>query len=515
MPVRYNQAVKKPNIEIEWEPWMVEEMEKCMDDFFHFCQYVKVVHPDQGKVTYKPRWYQKELLQKILNNRYFVGLLSRQVGKSVSVGVYALWYSQFNANKVIGIVSNKENSAKDILKRIKGMYEELPFWLKCGVKEYNMTSVVFDNGTEIVVSATSDDAFRGKSINVLIADEFAFVNKNMAEEFWASNFPTLAASEESKIIIISTPNGLWNLFERIYTSATKDENGFVCCKYDWRVIPGRDEEWKRKQIKILGKTKFNQEHEVQFLGSTNTVIDSEVLERLFDKVKDPILYDLNDKLRIWEKPQKGQTYIIGNDVAKGTGEHYSTCQILKITSYKPFKAEQVAVYQDNYIDVYKFANLIYRLATYYNNAFVLVENNAEGASIVSELHWGLEYDNLVNEGNKSTQLGVRATTRTKPKAVLAMKKLIENWDVTIKDIFTINELTSFIDKGNNKFVGKDLTDDLVSGLYWACYITEFDVLDEDTEISTHGSDEEEEVWGILSDVEFPEDNFDWLNDVRI
>jgi hypothetical protein len=32
----------------------------------------------------------------------------------------------FNSDKTIGIVSNKESSAKDILKRLKSMYEELP-----------------------------------------------------------------------------------------------------------------------------------------------------------------------------------------------------------------------------------------------------------------------------------------------------------------------------------------------------------------------------------------------------
>jgi hypothetical protein len=77
--------------------------------------------------------------------------------------------------------------------------------------------------------------------------------------------------------------------------------------------------------------------------------------------------------------------VAGIDVGKGTGEHYSVVQILKITSYSPFKAEQVAVYQNNTIDVYNFSHLIYRLASYYNNAFVIVENNAEGASIVSNL----------------------------------------------------------------------------------------------------------------------------------
>ena len=90
-------------------------------------------------------------------------------------------------DKVIGIVSNKESSAKMILSRIKRMYECLPMWLKPGVLEYQKTGIVFDNGTRMVISATSPDAFSGETINLLVCDEFAFVRGNQAEEFWAAN----------------------------------------------------------------------------------------------------------------------------------------------------------------------------------------------------------------------------------------------------------------------------------------------------------------------------------------
>lgn len=515
MPVKYNDSVKKPNTISEWTPEMIHELEKCKNDFYHFCKYVKIKNPDKGRMDFVPRWYQKDLLNKIINNRYFVGLLSRQIGKTLCASVYILWYAINHSEKVIGIVSNKEKSAKKILREIKRMYESLPSFLKPGVREYNMTSIEFENNTLIMVSATTEDPFRGESLNILFADEFAFVRRSIAYDFWSSNFPTLSASEESKVIIISTPNGLFNLFERIYTGAVKGENGFSSCTYDWRVIEKRDEKWKEDQIKILGKQKFLQEHEVVFLGSTNTVIESDVIEHLFTKVKEPETYDLEDRLRIWEKPQPSTSYVVGADTSKGTGEHYSTIQILKILSYSPFKAEQVAVFQDNYTDVYKFTEIIYRLALYYNYGYIMCENNAEGITVVNRLWWDYEYENLVNETQKSTGLGIRATVKTKPKAVLAMKKLIENGDIILNDLNTVNELTSFIDKGNNKFGGKDLPDDLISALYWACYITEFDVLEEETGIEAGYDDD---AWGILSDINEiagSGDDFSWLHNINI
>jgi len=75
--------VKKAHAENEYTPYMIEEMGKCANDFFYFCKYIKIVHPDYGKVTFVPRWYQKEILEKIINNRNFIGLASRQVGKCV------------------------------------------------------------------------------------------------------------------------------------------------------------------------------------------------------------------------------------------------------------------------------------------------------------------------------------------------------------------------------------------------------------------------------------------------
>lgn len=508
MPLKYDENVKRPKSEVEYDQYKILELQKCAQDFFYFCKYVKVRHPDLGRITYEPRWYQKELLNKVINNRYFVGLLSRQVGKTVSISVLLLWMAIFKQEQVIGIVSNKEKSAKKILAEIKKMYESIPIWLKPGVKEWNVLSVEFDTNSKIMCSATTEDPFRGESLNTLFCDETGFVRKSIAYSFWSSNFPTLSASNTSKVIVISTPNGMYDLFHTLYTGAVEGRNGFAYYKADWRVIEGRDEKWKAEQIKILGKQKFLQEHEIQFLGSSHTVIDSDMLESLYKTYKEPQSLEMDGKLRIYEKPQKGQVYVIGNDLGKGTGEHDSVSQVYKITSFSPFKAEQVAVWQDNYTDIYTFSNILYKLALYYNNAYLMVENNAEGSTVVSQIWWEYEYGNLVNESQKRTGLGIRATTKTKPKAVLAMKKLIESGDISVIDKPTIDQLTSFIDKGNGKFGGKDLGDDLVSALYWMCYITEFDIFDETMKVN---NEIDEAGWGILADVEIPEEDFSWVH----
>lgn len=507
MGIRYDDArIKRPYSEHEYTNEEVLELEKCSNDINEFTKHIKIVNPDKGEITFEPYDYQKKLLNVLHNERFTISLQSRQSGKTTVVGIYALWYALFNDNKIICIVSNKEKSAKMILRRIKKMYEALPIWIKPGVEGYDKTTVFFDNGSQLVISATSPDAFRGESANLLIMDEFAFVPKNQAEEFWASNYPTIAASENSKIVIISTPNGMFNLFHRIYHNAEKGRNSFYSMKVSWQEVPGRDKKWAETQIGNIGKQKFAQEFAVEFLGSTHTVIDPDILEEIIVEWEEPKHSELNNTFHIYEKPIEGCNYVLGVDTAKGTGEHYSAIQVLKIISLKPIKMEQVAILFDNTIDVYTFSDAINRMSYYYNNAYIMVENNSEGAAVVNRLWWEHENENLVNTGSKAVNLGVRATKATKPKAVLLMKKLIEDRSLKIIDRETLEELTTFVEEGN-KFFGKDKADDAISALYWACYILEMNVLDESFEFEEKQGDD---GWGILTDINNQADDWSWL-----
>jgi hypothetical protein len=44
-------------------------------------------------------------------------------------------------------------------------FEELPVWLKPGVKEYGKTSMTLDNGSRIGITTTTGTAARGQSVN--------------------------------------------------------------------------------------------------------------------------------------------------------------------------------------------------------------------------------------------------------------------------------------------------------------------------------------------------------------
>ncbi len=89
MPVGYDDFVKKSNQEHEYTEEQIKELYKCKKNIYHFCKYVKIVHPDHGRVIFEPYDFQKDIIDTYLKNRFLALLLARQVGKSTVVGVIA------------------------------------------------------------------------------------------------------------------------------------------------------------------------------------------------------------------------------------------------------------------------------------------------------------------------------------------------------------------------------------------------------------------------------------------
>ena len=146
--------------------------------------------------------------------------------------------------------------------------------------------------------------------------------------------------------------------------------------------------------------KFNQEFEVEFLGSSNTVVSAEAIGYINTTLEDPIAVDLNERLRVYLKPKDGEKYLIGVDPSKGSGAHDAWIQIYRIDSFKPVKLVNAATFQSNVTDTYELSSIINRLSIYYNDAIIGIENNAEGSTVSQNLWWVFENPNLYNSGNK-------------------------------------------------------------------------------------------------------------------
>jgi len=465
-----NPNLKRANQKIEWDEHSVKEFVKCSRDPAYFAEnYMKIVSLDDGLVNFKLRDYQREMLYAMRDNRYCAFNLSRQSGKSITVCAFLLWYILYNDEpKEVAILANKGDTAREILGRIQTAYMHLPLWLQQGVTVWNKGSFELENGCKIIAAATSSDNVRGHSISICYLDECAFIDNY--DEFFASVFPTISSGSDTKIIMTSTPKGL-NHFYKTVKLGKEGKNGYHVIEVPWHRVPGRDDDWRIKTLQALDgdEEKFNQEFNIQFLGSSGTLISGWKLKELVEQK--PVMIN-DDGLAQFKLSEKDHMYVIIADVARGKGLDYSAFSVIDITSM-PY--DQVCVFRSNNILVADYADVIHQTARMYNNAWILVEINDIGEQAAWALQNDFEYENLMltelggKSGKKITggfggsgkDLGIRTTRPVKMTGCSMLKMLIEQNQLIVNDINTISELTTFSRKNNTYEAESGCNDDLV------------------------------------------------------
>lgn len=454
-----NPNVKRDGVTQEWTPDLIREYSRCMKDPIYFSEkYVKVISLDRGLVPFNLYPYQKNMFQHFNDNRFNIVLACRQSGKSISACAYLIWFALFHSEKTIAILANKGATAREMLSRITLMLENIPFFLQPGCKALNKGSIEFSNNSRIIAAATSGSSIRGMSVNLLYLDEFAFVER--ASEFYTSTYPVVSAGKDTKVIITSTANGIGNMFHKIWEGAVQGVNEFQSFRVDWWDVPGRDAEWKKQTIANTSQLQFDQEFGNTFFGTGDTLINSETLMSL--RAQQPIRILENGNLLVYKETKKDHQYIMTVDVSKGRGQDYSTFTLIDV-SVRPF--EQVAVYRNNTISPLLYPNIIYKYATVYNDAYVVVESNDQGTVVCNGLYHDLEYENVhVESAVKANAIGIEITRRSKRLGCSAFKDLLENGKLKVVDENTILEISTFEAKGQSYEASDGNHDDIVMNL---------------------------------------------------
>ena len=449
-----NNLIKRAGVETKYTKDEIEEYQKCSTDPVHFIEkYTQIISLDEGLVPFNLRGYQESLIEHFNDNRFSVVLAARQSGKSITSCAYLLWYLLFTPEVTVAILANKGAIAREMVSRIVTMLETVPFFLQPGVKILNKGNIEFGNDSKLVAAATSSSSIRGMSINMLYLDEFAFVED--AETFYTATYPVITSGKDSKVIITSTANGVGNMFHKIYESAVHGNSEYKSFLINWFDVPGRDDEWKKMTIANTSEAQFEQEYGNSFLGTGNTLINADTLLGL--RAIDPDWR--KDNVSVYERPIAGHTYITTVDVSQGRGIDYSTFSIFDVTS-KPFK--QVCTFRDNMISPMLFPDLINKYCRPYNESLVIIENNAEGSMVATQLHYDIEYPNVFVQGmTKSTDIGITMSRKIKRVGCSTLKELLEENRLTVVDRYTITELMTYVNKGSSFEADRGYHDDMV------------------------------------------------------
>ena len=474
-----NPNLKSALTQSEYGEKELAEFIRCSKDPIYFIEeYVKIISLDEGLIPFKLYPFQKEIIGTFHNNRFTICKLPRQSGKSTTIIGYLIHFAIFNESTNVAILANKASTARDLLARFQLAYENLPSWLQMGVLNWNKGSLELENGSRIIAASTSASAIRGMTFNIIFLDEFAFIPSHIAEQFFASVYPTITSGKSSKVMIVSTPHGM-NMFYRMWMDAVNEKSEFIPIEVHWSEVPGRDEKWKESTIANTSERQFQQEFECSFLGSVDTLISVLKLQEM--PYWEPI--EKNAGLDIFERPEKEHDYCVSVDVARGGSKDYSAFVVLDITTL-PYKL--VAKYRSNEIKPLIFPEIIHKVARNYNNAHLLVEINDIGGQVADALHYDMAYENIIMTqlrgrlgqvvgggfGDSATDFGIRTTKSLKRIGCSNLKQLIEGDKLEIHDFDVIVELSNFIQKGQSFEAEEGASDDLVMCLVFFAWLTD-------------------------------------------
>lgn len=475
--------VKKPNINQLYSSHQIQEIMKCADQItgpaYFLDNYFMIQHPIKGAIQYHAFDYQKELLKVYHNYKDSINLLSRQLGKSTTAAGYLLWYAMFNPDSTILIAAHKWSGASEIMQRIRYAYESCPDFIRAGVTEYSKRTMVFDNGSRIVASATTENTGRGMSLTLIYLDEFSFVRPSIAREFWSSISPTLSTGGKS--IITSTPSSDEDQFAEIWNAANKtvDEygnptdvgiNGYKAFKALWNEHPDRDKAWADKERAKIGDEKFDREHNCLFINIEETLIKAIKLATL--ESKEPI--EKQGQIRWYKKPIKGKMYIVALDPSLGTGSDPAAIQVFESSP----ELIQVAEWQHNRTDIRGQVNVMKSVTetlvatTGEDKVYYSVENNTIGeATLMAIEEIGEEnikgiflHEPKKLGAGKKYRKGFYTSHTSKLSACSKMKNLIEYDNIKIYSKNLISELKTFVASGNTFKAKIGDHDDLVLAL---------------------------------------------------
>jgi len=449
-----------------------EEYIKCARSASYFMKkYCMIQHPTKGKIPFHLYPYQEDSLQEFQDNDRCIILKSRQLGISTLIAGYALWMILFQNDKNCLVVAIDQNTSKNLVTKVKVMFDNLPSWLKLKAVESNKLSIRLSNGSQIKAVSSTGTSGRSEALSLVIIDEAAFVDG--AEELWASLQQTLSTGGQG--ILLSTPNGTGNFFHKMWTKAEAGENKFKTLRLPWQVHPERDQTWRDRQDAELGLRLAAQECDCDFSTSGNTVVSPELISYYMQTyVQEPIeKRGFDGNYWVWEFPDYTKNYVLTADVARGDGSDYSAFHVIDVESCR-----QVAEYKGQ-VGTKEFGNLLVAAATEWNNALLVIENANIGWAAIQQvidrnyqnLYYtykqdALDSDKFLTKGydlaSKTDMVaGFTMSHKTRPLVISKMELYIREKSCIIRSKRLLDELFVFIWKAGRAEAAQGYNDDLV------------------------------------------------------
>jgi len=437
-----------------------------------------------GLSDFQLRDFQRETIETLAESDLVVILKARQIGMSTIILAYTFWWAFFHEEVPWLLISRNEKAAIKLLQRATRAFFRLPAWMRLrgpDLVSNTQTLLEFANGSRIESVPATGDTGRGDSVFGVVMDECAFM------EYASSIYAAVEPLVYGKLVLMSTANGMGNLFHETWLSSQKEDSKWVSLFYPWNTVPSRDDAWYRnKRLSFLGQEwMFFQEYpatpaeafaksgRVAFsedvLQYNNFMSPSKVLSWGFDgRFYEESFSDV--KLQVWQDPfvwrdefnvvvQK-PNYVIGVDVAEGLERGDWT--VVKVFDVNTL--EEVAVSR-SHILVEDLGSLVEAIGYMYHTALVVIERNNHGLVPIvylQDAHYPRLYRYVPSgrrRAGRREEYGWVTSSRTKPKMVVDFLRALRDQSVLLHDREFMVEAQTFVSDGKGGYASSEQNHD--------------------------------------------------------
>lgn len=390
------------------------EKRKCKKSFAYFVNTFCMMWVKEGgdPIQFKLWEFQKEAADTFQHEKKVIVLKARQMGMSWLAMAYVVWCVLYKPNFHVYITSIGLKEVNEQMERIRFIWYNLPEWLRGdvvlggkGLKD-NDSLIELSNGSAIHAIASTKSGGHGAAPGLYVLDEFARKENDVMA--WRAIKPSLG--KKSQVLIISTSDGLNNLFATLWFGAQSKNNDFKPVFFSCHQHPEYTEEYLAEMKNdFAGDIKgyleaFPETPEDAFVASSRTIFDGERIRdwKQFNRSEHAVPYKVGEleeeydkraekmnikfiegkigRLTVWRAPIKGHHYTVGTDLAEGivTGD-WSVSAVLDTDTN-----EIVAMYRGK-IAPEEYSYPVRLLATWYNNAWLCIEVNKNSSTIMNDL----------------------------------------------------------------------------------------------------------------------------------
>lgn len=428
------------------------------------------------------------------NGKRFIVLKARRMGLTTVEQALSYSLCRTKRNTKCVTVGPIEDDTAEIYSMVKLMHDRDPNYAK--LDKNSVDAIAYKSlRSEFFIGTARGVSFgRGFQLSRVHCSEVAFWD--MSERKFSNLMDAIdAAAKLGEIVLESTANGIgghfYDMWQEAYSGVGKYHPIFLGWYLDsrnqipiseqekaWIIDTIEEEEialveqhkcninqlaWRRatmgwtiekrsptKKARQRFKQEFPASSEEAFIASGSTYFNSDTLDTLLIRCKEPIRE--TDGLAIWKNPEPGHKYVLGADTSEGMSESDPTpyC-ILDVET-----GEQVLRY-NGCLRPNRLGEKTVEWAKKYNGALIAIENNNTGHSAINTVMNQCMYSNvyyhedLVSEDpSESKTPGWRTTAKTKPILLNDLDDALENSHMIVNDKLFLTQCRAYSNTGEAK-----------------------------------------------------------------